>query len=249
MSVGAQLEQARNAKQLTIVQAADETKIQPWILESLEKDRFHDIVSPMYMRGFLKIYAKLLDLSYDDLLAQLPKDESDMLTDDIEPQPEEPMETVNIPWSAIARISSGVAVGFLVVFSISSLQPQKWFEGFKPASIATQLASMNPLQSSAATAEQEPLSLDPEKPLTLKLVAKKTTRVQLWADGRLLVQQQLKKGMEEQWVAKEGFRLVIAKPSEVELSLNGTSILPMALSHNGRLNISHEGVGALPDAV
>ncbi len=248
MSVGYQLQEARKARHLSLLEAADETKIQPWILESLEADRFHDVVSPMYMRGFLKIYAGLLGLSYDELLEQLPKNESSIFTDDLEPVAEEPMDTIHIPWSALARISSGVAIGFLVIFSISSLQPQKWLSNLNPAKFASQMASMSPSMSKGKSEVQAPIVLKTGEPLKLSLVANKTTRVQLWADGKLLVQQQLKKGMAEEWTAKEGFKLVIAKPNQVELSLNGTSILPAAIASQGRLEITHKGVAALPNS-
>ena len=51
----------------------------------------------------------------------------------------------------------------------------------------------------------------------------------------------------ERWTAKKKFELIVANPTQVDLSLNGTSISPFAIAHRGRLLITHHGVIKLPD--
>ena len=67
------------------------------------------------------------------------------------------------------------------------------------------------------------------------------------ADGKLLAQQRLQRGAHEQWTAKKRLELVVAHPSQVALTLNGQSISPQAITHQGRLVITHQGVTPLSD--
>jgi hypothetical protein len=72
--------------------------------------------------------------------------------------------------------------------------------------------------------------------------------VQVRADGKLLTQQRLQRGANERWMAKKQFELIIAKPSQVELTLNGQPISPFLLANRGRLLITHQGITRLPEA-
>ena len=65
--------------------------------------------------------------------------------------------------------------------------------------------------------------------------------------GRLGLDQRLERGAKEQWVGKKSIEVVIAKPSQVELALNGQSITSAGLQHDGRLSITHQGIARLPN--
>ena len=54
-------------------------------------------------------------------------------------------------------------------------------------------------------------------------------------------------GDEESWTAFKQLELIVAKPSQVDLELNGESISPLAIAHHGRLLITPRGVSQLPD--
>jgi len=83
--------------------------------------------------------------------------------------------------------------------------------------------------------------------LELQVSATRTTWIQVRADGKLLTQQRLPRGSNERWTAKKQFELIVAKPSQVELVLNGQAISPLAIAHQGRLLITHHGVTKLPE--
>ncbi len=70
-SVGEQLKAARTDKQLSLKDVAASTKIQPWILESLEQDTLQTTMNPAYARNFLISYARFLHLPHAPLAAQL----------------------------------------------------------------------------------------------------------------------------------------------------------------------------------
>jgi cytoskeleton protein RodZ len=69
-SIGQQLKQAREARNLSLKKVTQATRIQAHLLEAMEADDFESMPSPMQARAFLRIYAKYLDLSLDDLIAR-----------------------------------------------------------------------------------------------------------------------------------------------------------------------------------
>ena len=135
-------------------------------------------------------------------------------------------------------------VGLVVV------NPLRWVpDGIaRPRLALPRLASVTPLRQRAVPAALPALDLVPLAPLELSVSAGSTTWIQVWADGKLLAQQRLPRGVQERWTAKKRFHLIVAKPSQVELTLNNQSISPFAIAYQGRLAITHRGVTKLPDA-
>jgi cytoskeletal protein RodZ len=70
-TVAEQLRTAREAKNLTVEQVADATKIRTDHVRALEAGKFNAFSATIYIRGSVKIYAKLLKLDEAALLAAL----------------------------------------------------------------------------------------------------------------------------------------------------------------------------------
>jgi cytoskeletal protein RodZ len=70
-TVAEQLRTAREAKNLTVEQVADATKIRTDHVRALEDGKFNAFSATIYIRGSVKIYAKLLKLDEAKLLALL----------------------------------------------------------------------------------------------------------------------------------------------------------------------------------
>ena len=68
-TVGAQLKAAREAHDLTISQVAEVTRIKSQQIEGIERGDFSSIPAPMYVKGFIKLYAQVVDLEPEPLLA------------------------------------------------------------------------------------------------------------------------------------------------------------------------------------
>ena len=60
---GEMISDAREAKELTLAQLSDRTKIPPAVLKSLELDEYHKISGPLYIKSFLRTCA--VDLGLD----------------------------------------------------------------------------------------------------------------------------------------------------------------------------------------
>jgi cytoskeletal protein RodZ len=69
--VSAQLRSAREAKNLTIEQIAELTKVRTDHIRALEDGRFNVFSATVYIRGSIKAYARALKLDEVQLLAQL----------------------------------------------------------------------------------------------------------------------------------------------------------------------------------
>jgi cytoskeleton protein RodZ len=67
-TVGQRLRQRREARGWSHEAVTRATRLTRTVLVSLEDDRFGDIAAPVYVRGFLRIYAQVLELDPDPLL-------------------------------------------------------------------------------------------------------------------------------------------------------------------------------------
>jgi cytoskeletal protein RodZ len=70
-TVAEQLRSAREAKNLTIYQVADTTKIRTDHIRALEEGNFEMFSAPVYIRGSVKNYATLLKLDVPAIMAEL----------------------------------------------------------------------------------------------------------------------------------------------------------------------------------
>lgn len=68
-SVGQQFKKAREARNLTIAQVTQVTRIRAHHLDAIEADNFDALPSPVHVRGFLRLYAEYLGLSLEELIA------------------------------------------------------------------------------------------------------------------------------------------------------------------------------------
>lgn len=67
-TLGSRLRAARESHELSIEKIADELRIEEHVLLALEEDRLSDIrVAPVFVKGYIKQYGRLLALDYDEL--------------------------------------------------------------------------------------------------------------------------------------------------------------------------------------
>lgn len=69
-SIGALLKSERETRDLSIEEVSSTTRIPRRMLESLEDDRFEDLPSGVFVRGFIKAYAFTVDIDADEVLAR-----------------------------------------------------------------------------------------------------------------------------------------------------------------------------------
>ena len=261
MTVGEQLRTARIAQKLSFTTIADATKIQPWVLETLEANQLQDQMSRIYARGFLITYAKFLHLAPEPLIAQIPWPKPDPVFEDA------PVDVPSVPISItlpslpqLMKVGAGLAIatalvglivlnplGWLTTLSLPILTLPTVAERESADQTSPMLASVTPMKEPIVLPTPKPIALASTHPLELVITARRTTWIKVRADGKLLTQQRLKRGAKESWTAKRQFELIISKPTQVDLTLNGQSISPFAVAHKGRVLITSRGVTKLPD--
>jgi len=68
MKPGARLRQAREQKNISVQQVADKLYLDAGIISSLESDDYDSLPSPIFIRGYLRSYAKFLDLPAESIV-------------------------------------------------------------------------------------------------------------------------------------------------------------------------------------
>jgi cytoskeletal protein RodZ len=69
-SVGEHLRQLREAKRMSLAEVSRETRVPIASVERIEADRFDELPGEVFVRGFLRAYAKALDVPADEILAR-----------------------------------------------------------------------------------------------------------------------------------------------------------------------------------
>lgn len=109
---GAHLRSEREARSMRVDEISASTKIPVRVLLSLEQGRLEDLPSRVYVRGFVKAYARALGVSAEDLLGRL----EDATRVDDEVRVESLAERVRaVPREWWAPRTLGVAIGLALV--------------------------------------------------------------------------------------------------------------------------------------
>jgi cytoskeletal protein RodZ len=69
-SVGEHLRKLREAKRMSQAEVSRATRVPIASVERIEADRFDELPGEVFVRGFLRAYAKALDVPADDILAR-----------------------------------------------------------------------------------------------------------------------------------------------------------------------------------
>lgn len=72
-SLGAFLRSEREARQKSVREIATETKVPEAALFAIESDRLDDLPGEVFIRGFLRAYARAIELDPDDVLSRLDR--------------------------------------------------------------------------------------------------------------------------------------------------------------------------------
>jgi cytoskeleton protein RodZ len=70
-TIGEKLEEARKRKGISIREAAETTKIRGDYLQKFEANTFEIDLPPLYLKGFVRSYARFLDLDADRIVGEL----------------------------------------------------------------------------------------------------------------------------------------------------------------------------------
>lgn len=232
-TLGEKLRQAREAKGISLGEVAEQTRISPLYIESIDNDDYRGLPGGIFNRGFVRSYAKYVGMDeqealsdYAALLYELEGDVEDVkfhrpevLTDDRAPASMLPTLIVAVVILAIMTIG--------VLFVLRQLQP-----GEQPANNASTRSNADSTNAnSLGEAENtEQLNLPPPPEMsTLKFELKALNQaVQLTVaiDGQKARNQVITPGSTTVFEPKESIRFSYGRPqaSFVQMAINGKNI-------------------------
>lgn len=143
---GQRLREARQAAQLTLNEVASRMRLEPYVLELLENDRYEQLHGPTFVRGYLGGYARLLDLPERPILEAYERHDHrpPALVSELGRKPE--VHVSDFP----VRMVTYVIAGLLVVLVVL------WWQSRQPHPAAPERAEATPpvAQSSAPPASR-----------------------------------------------------------------------------------------------
>jgi cytoskeletal protein RodZ len=78
-SIGQVLKHEREERRLSLEEVSSTTRIPRKALQSLEADRFDDLPSGVFVRGFIKAYASAVHIDAEDVLARFDEERPETL--------------------------------------------------------------------------------------------------------------------------------------------------------------------------
>lgn len=144
-SVGEQLHSAREAQHLTINQIAEITNVRGDHIRAIEEGNYDVFSAPVYIKGFVRTYARILKLDVPQVMAALEAElgRTDKFS---EPPPltDQPRTVVDfltlqlskIDWRKAAILGGVLVVGIIVLIVVLLWQRQRNADplsGLKPA--------------------------------------------------------------------------------------------------------------------
>lgn len=70
LSIGAFLKAEREKKGYTLDQMASEIRLRTYLLEAIENENWEQLPAPVFVKGFIRSYARVLDLNEEDIVNQ-----------------------------------------------------------------------------------------------------------------------------------------------------------------------------------
>lgn len=118
-TVGELLRQARLKKKLTFTQVNKLTKIPANTLRALEKNQFNKLPSSTYIKGFIKNYAKLLNLNPQKTIAIFKRDYDKHQQKKI--LPKGLTKPLNSPWQPSSSLRKIISISLVILLLLTYL--------------------------------------------------------------------------------------------------------------------------------
>ena len=240
-TVGSILCRCRQFSNISLEEAAEATKIGKTYLRALEEDRFEDLPSPAYLKGFLRTYANYLGLQSEELI-QLAGQQQDATLSNEPVKTEQARQTAvgfNINWQRL--LLPAVLLVALIVSSLfivpsppkRALPPPPQAQPVPTVAVQSALSSVqgtpavSPEPQESAVEKPAEVTPPPKKPLDGFMVRMKVNRnssLSVTIDDAASQGYDLTSGDLIEWKATRTIALDLTDAASVEIELNGTPL-------------------------
>jgi len=224
MGIGERLRNAREAKSLTLEDAAAQTRIRSAYLQALEAEAFEQLPGPVYAKGFLRVYAAALGLDAEDLMAVYPEAFAAPRGSLMDHPAEIPIRPVAQP-SRARRIAFYVLGALFVAAAVLGYVGYQGWRAFNAPVPAAAPPSVPPAPAPAPTVAPAPAAAPVRPPVStpgtiaVTVRAQGTTWIRTIIDGRRVFEGFLGSGDTRTWSGREvTVRLGNAPVSIVEVN-------------------------------
>jgi cytoskeleton protein RodZ len=238
-TLGEKLRQAREERGISVSEVAEQTRISPLYIDSIEKDDYKPLPGGIFNKGFVKSYAKFIGMDehealqdYSKIVAQTEgRDEDDLRTYRPEVLTDDRAGGSMVPTIIFAGIILALMTGGLL-FVVNYLQNQP----SSPTPAGNVANTSVPSGQNTAQSGQNPAAPALDE---IKLDFRATTEkinVESVADGQRATQDVLP-GTPKTFTAKDSLTVSYYRGFEkmVELTLNGKQIAPPPAPARGSL--------------
>lgn len=238
LGIGERLRNAREARGLTLTAAETLTRIRAVYLQALEEERFDRLPGRMYIRGFLRTYAKVLGLNPDELTHAYPQAFTAPEQPILSSLPAEiPIRPVAPP-SRTRRILLYVGTGLLLAIATLGLIGYQQLRQFSETDgVAPQPGSRvlvpgaEPVRPAPVPDQPAALPGQPDLPpgevgVELVVRAVGTSWLRVLADNALLFQGSVHNGEVKTFRARRYLTVRVGNTEVVALYVNGQAVLP-----------------------
>lgn len=242
--IGDIFRQEREKRQITLKDVENETNIRILYLEAIEKGNYGVIRGEVYLRGFIKSYAKFLGLDYKEILDKyydergISRTLAEVPTDEPAVQPAADTAAVKSDQKVSQTQSNNfhrriedhkqkritVNVIFAVIIAFIVIGCAAYF--IVPLFTATKPSSPVQPAASQQTTQQKQAQQADSKPTVahVELAFTDTCWVQVKVDGKTVLEKTVDKNSYFQWEGKQNVEVTVGNAGVAKAKLNGKDI-------------------------
>lgn len=230
-STGARLKKIRLEKGVSLEEAHKKTKVHLNILKAIEEDSLVNL-SPIYTKGFLKIYCKFLGVNPADFIKDYkePGDRMKAHFDLGKAKRTEPFFSrmafkfdafkIRITPRAVA-VSGIIIILLFIMFKV----PKMISAMHNYFSSKAALTAVTPPAKAQGGIQQAPVQkAQAVTVIRLGIRVRDNCLVKVRGDGHVLMDRIFRKGMSDSWTAKEKIELSLSNAGVAELEINGKRV-------------------------
>ena len=236
MSTGERLRRARLDAGKTLDQVAADTKIQRWILEAIERDDLSRVPGGIFIRGYLRAFARAVGVSPSEVLTAYSPEPSPApaVASVPSPLPDLNEGPVTPLWQYVAIVAMVLAAAVLWRNMTRSASEVATAPAPPPSATAPRTPAASPpavtLPTEAGATATTGAS-DPNAPLVVQLHANEEVWIEADADGERKAYRLFEQGQELRLEGQKEIRLLVGDAAAVTYTVNGKPGRP--LGRNG----------------
>jgi len=233
-SLGEQFRAAREARGLTLSEVSEQIRIRSVYLSEIEAENWSAIGAPVYIRGFLRTYARFLGLDPEEAVGEFNKTQAAAPVAEVRTPAGTGLDHLRerslSPLIWVATAIAAILIGF-VIYNYVQLQRQR-AAGPAPVATPTVLPSYAATASPSSPAEGTPgpspsggplASAPPAAPHSLALTLSAPSWLRVVVDGNVSMEGTFPAGTAKEFRGK--FAVVrVGNAGGVQISVNGKPV-------------------------